>query len=104
MPLPLDDRPRAGIQTIHRRTEPATGPWLPRIDELVELVDHCGYDSLWVGDHGEPSAAARHGATPKQVTLYIDRQFGYCGFATDAHDSEVALCFNLIYPLQSQRC
>lgn len=54
MPLPLDDRLRVGIQTIHRRTEPATGPWLPRIDELielVELVDRCGYDSLWVGDH-----------------------------------------------------
>ena len=54
MPLPLDDRLLIGIQTIHRRTEPATGPWLPRIDELielVELVDRCGYDSLWVGDH-----------------------------------------------------
>ncbi|MEO8715562.1 MAG: LLM class flavin-dependent oxidoreductase, partial [Acetobacteraceae bacterium] len=28
--------------------------WEPRIDELValtELVDRCGYDSLWVGDH-----------------------------------------------------
>ena len=52
--LPLDDRLRIGIQTIHRRTEPATGPWLPKIDELtrlVELVDRCGYDSLWVGDH-----------------------------------------------------
>lgn len=54
MDLPLDPRLRIGIQTIHRRTEPATGPWLPRIDELValvELVDRCGYDSLWVGDH-----------------------------------------------------
>jgi probable F420-dependent oxidoreductase len=54
MPLPLDDRLQVGIQTIHRRTEPATGPWLPRIDELVALaqrVDRCGYDSLWVGDH-----------------------------------------------------
>lgn len=54
MPLPLDDRLKIGVQTIHRRTEPATGPWLPRIDELielVELVDRCGYDSLWVGDH-----------------------------------------------------
>src|ERR1700733_10578688 len=52
--LPLDDRLRIGIQTIHRRTEPATGPWLPKIDELtrlVELVDRSGYDSLWVGDH-----------------------------------------------------
>ena len=34
--LPLDDRLRIGIQTIHRRTEPATGPWLPKIDELIE--------------------------------------------------------------------
>ena len=52
--LPLDSRLLIGIQTIHRRTEPATAPWLPRIDELVELVelvDRSGYDSLWVGDH-----------------------------------------------------
>jgi len=52
--LPLDSRLRVGIQTIHRRTEPATAPWLSRIDELVELVelvDRSGYDSLWVGDH-----------------------------------------------------
>src|SRR4051794_9297474 len=52
--LPLDDRLRIGLQTIHRRTEPASGPWLPTIDELVELVelvDRSGYDSLWVGDH-----------------------------------------------------
>ena len=54
MDLPLNDRLRIGVQTIHRRTEPAEGPWLPTIDEmrmLVELVDHGGYDSLWVGDH-----------------------------------------------------
>ena len=54
MTLVLDDRLRIGIQTVHRRTEPATGPWLPAIDELValtELVDRGGYDSLWVGDH-----------------------------------------------------
>jgi probable F420-dependent oxidoreductase len=52
--LPLDKRLRIGIQTIHRRTEPATGPWQPTIDELVhlvQLVDRSGYDSLWVGDH-----------------------------------------------------
>jgi probable F420-dependent oxidoreductase len=52
--LPLDNQLRIGIQTIHRRTEPAVGPWLPRIDELVALVervDQCGFDSLWVGDH-----------------------------------------------------
>jgi alkanesulfonate monooxygenase SsuD/methylene tetrahydromethanopterin reductase-like flavin-dependent oxidoreductase (luciferase family) len=54
MTLTLDDRLRIGIQTIHRRTEPAIGPWLPTIDELValvELVDRCGYDSIWTGDH-----------------------------------------------------
>lgn len=54
MPLPLDDTLKIGIQTIHRRTEPASEPWRPTVDELatlVELVDDCGYDSLWVGDH-----------------------------------------------------
>jgi probable F420-dependent oxidoreductase len=54
MDLILDDKLQIGIQTIHRRTEPAIGPWLPSIDDLVsfvELVDRCGYDSLWVGDH-----------------------------------------------------
>jgi probable F420-dependent oxidoreductase len=54
MALTLDTKLRFGIQTIHRRTEPATGVWLPSIDELttlVQTVDRCGYDSLWVGDH-----------------------------------------------------
>jgi probable F420-dependent oxidoreductase len=54
MHLPLDPTLRLGVQTIHRRTEPAEGPWRPRIDELAALVrqvDDCGYDSLWVGDH-----------------------------------------------------
>jgi probable F420-dependent oxidoreductase len=54
MTLPLDKTLKIGIQTIHRRTEPATAPWLPTIDEMAELVglvDRCGYDSLWVGDH-----------------------------------------------------
>jgi probable F420-dependent oxidoreductase len=52
--LKLDSKLKVGIITIHRRTEPAVGPWLPGIDEmrqLVELVDGCGYDSLWCGDH-----------------------------------------------------
>jgi probable F420-dependent oxidoreductase len=54
MALPLDNRLSIGIQNIHRRTEPATEPWRPAIGEmqtLVQLVDDCGYDSLWVGDH-----------------------------------------------------
>ncbi|MBV9426191.1 MAG: LLM class flavin-dependent oxidoreductase [Bradyrhizobiaceae bacterium] len=54
MPLPLEPKLKIGVQTIHRRTEPATAPWLPSIDELrefVELVDQSGFDSLWVGDH-----------------------------------------------------
>lgn len=52
--LPLADGFKFGIQTIHRRTEPATGPWLPEQEDgkrLVEMVDALGYDSLWVGDH-----------------------------------------------------
>jgi probable F420-dependent oxidoreductase len=54
MALKLDGKLRLGVMTIHRRTEPATGPWLPSIDEmrdLVKLVDGGGYDSLWCGDH-----------------------------------------------------
>jgi probable F420-dependent oxidoreductase len=54
MDLPLETSLKVGLQTIHRRSEPAAGPWLPRIDDLVALVeqvDRCGYDSLWVGDH-----------------------------------------------------
>lgn len=52
--LPLELTLSIGIQTIHRRTEPASTPWQPRIDELVSLVslvDRLGYDSLWCGDH-----------------------------------------------------
>ena len=54
MNLPLEPKLKIGVQTIHRRTEPATAPWQPSIDELrefVELVDRSGFDSLWVGDH-----------------------------------------------------
>jgi probable F420-dependent oxidoreductase len=54
MDLPLEPTLRIGIQTIHRRTEPAVGPWLPTLDEMVALVsqiDRCGYDSIWVADH-----------------------------------------------------
>ena len=54
MALPLDATLKIGVNTMHRRTEPATGPWLPEIDELVamvEQVDRLGYDSFWCGDH-----------------------------------------------------
>ncbi len=54
MPLDLEHRLSIGVQNIHRRTEPATAAWMPGIDEmtrLVQLVDRCGYASLWVGDH-----------------------------------------------------
>lgn len=54
MPLKLDDKLKLGVQTIHRRTEPATGAWRPDVAEgkaLVETIDALGYDSVWVGDH-----------------------------------------------------
>jgi alkanesulfonate monooxygenase SsuD/methylene tetrahydromethanopterin reductase-like flavin-dependent oxidoreductase (luciferase family) len=54
MTLILGTKLQVGIQTIHRRTEPVVEAWQPRIDDLVELVslvDRCGYDSLWAGDH-----------------------------------------------------
>src|SRR5215467_6819052 len=54
MDLLLEDKLRIGLITIHRRTEPASGAWLPRVAELrelVELVEGTGYDSLWCGDH-----------------------------------------------------
>ncbi|HEX3537846.1 MAG TPA: LLM class flavin-dependent oxidoreductase [Stellaceae bacterium] len=52
--LPLEPRLRIGVMSIHRRSEPAEGPWLPRLEELSELVtlvDDCGFDSIWAGDH-----------------------------------------------------
>lgn len=54
MDLPLNDGLKIGINTMHRRTEPGVGPWLPSIDELVAMVrqvDELGYDSFWCGDH-----------------------------------------------------
>ncbi len=54
MALPLDDAMTLGVQTIHRRTEPADSPWVPTCDdgrEVVELVDRLGFDSIWTGDH-----------------------------------------------------
>ncbi len=54
MTLMLDNRLRFGIQTIHRPNDPTAPGWHPTIDELVHLVrlvDDCGYDSLWTGDH-----------------------------------------------------
>ncbi len=54
MALPLEPALKIGVNTMHRRSEPAEGPWLPRIDELVEMVqqvDRLGFDSFWCGDH-----------------------------------------------------
>lgn len=54
MDLPLNDTLKFGVSTMHRRSEPASGPWLPKIDELVQMVeqvDRLGYDSFWCGDH-----------------------------------------------------
>ena len=54
MTLQLDNQLKFGVQTIHRRTEPAMGSWLPEAEDgrtMVEMIDGLGYDSLWVGDH-----------------------------------------------------
>lgn len=54
MTLKLESTLKIGVNTMHRRSEPAEGPWLPKIDELVamvEQVDRLGYDSFWCGDH-----------------------------------------------------
>ena len=54
MTLQLNSALKFGVQTLDRRTEPATGPWLPDAEDgrrMVELIDRLGYDSLWVGDH-----------------------------------------------------
>ena len=54
MPMPLEPKLKIGVNTMHRRTEPATGPWLPKIDDLVDMVsqvDRLGFDSFWCGDH-----------------------------------------------------
>lgn len=54
MTLVLDPTLKIGVNTMHRRSEPAAGPWLPKIDDLVamvEQVDRLGFDSFWCGDH-----------------------------------------------------
>ncbi len=54
MDLPLEQKFKFGIQTIHRRSEPAVGLWVPEPEDardLVERIEGLGYDSLWVGDH-----------------------------------------------------
>jgi len=54
MTLRLESTLKIGINTMHRRSEPAEGPWLPTIDDLVamvEQVDRLNFDSFWCGDH-----------------------------------------------------
>jgi len=54
MPLPLETTLKIGVNTMLRRTEPATAPWMPTLEELVaavEEVDRLGFDSFWCGDH-----------------------------------------------------
>jgi probable F420-dependent oxidoreductase len=54
MALPLEPKLKMGVTTMLRRSEPAVGPWMPTLDELVEtveMVDRLGYDSFWCGDH-----------------------------------------------------
>ena len=54
MGIPLDKTLKIGVSTMLRRTEPVTGPWIPNVDELVEVVtqiDRLGFDSFWCGDH-----------------------------------------------------
>jgi len=54
MGIPLDKTLKIGVSTMLRRTEPATGPWTPNVDELVEVVteiDRLGFDAFWCGDH-----------------------------------------------------
>ena len=54
MALRLEEGLKLGIQTIHREGDSPTGPWQPRIDDLVsfiEDVDAKGFDEIWLGDH-----------------------------------------------------
>jgi alkanesulfonate monooxygenase SsuD/methylene tetrahydromethanopterin reductase-like flavin-dependent oxidoreductase (luciferase family) len=54
MPLALAPTLKIGVNTMLRRTEPATGPWMPTLDELVDVVrevDRLGFDAFWCGDH-----------------------------------------------------
>lgn len=54
MALRLEEGLKLGIQTIHRQGDFETGPWLPRIDDLVAFVEDAdarGFDEIWLGDH-----------------------------------------------------
>ncbi len=54
MALRLEEGLKLGIQTIHREGDSPTGPWQPRIDDLmsfIEDVDAKGFDEIWLGDH-----------------------------------------------------
>ena len=54
MALRLEEGLKLGIQTVHRQGDFETGPWLPRIDDLVAFVEDVeakGFDEIWLGDH-----------------------------------------------------
>ena len=54
MALRLEEGLKLGIQTIHRQGDFETGPWFPRIDDLVAFVEDVeakGFDEIWLGDH-----------------------------------------------------
>ena len=59
MAVPLDDKFLIGVQTIHRRTEPAVGPWRPTVAEgreQVEMIDRLARTRSEEHDkHGELS-------------------------------------------------
>ena len=78
--LPVEDRLRIGIQTIHRRTEPAVGAWLPTIDEmstLVELVEW--WASGDAAGNSEPPPVEEIYLAPDLFALGTDETFVDCG-------------------------
>ena len=103
--LPVEDRLRLGVQTIHRRTEPAIGAWLPRIDEmrsLVELVDRSGYDSLWVGDHISFHIAILDPLLQLAQAAVISRRLITAAWASCSNGSKMAMWKEMWSPTHSE--